>query len=234
MKSGESAGSISCTGYRLHSPYHPEGEVRLGQSTIGISELVWGCGLCPGSTLLVKRCTFSSVGPFDESLRRLEDWDWLLRCAQMMGIPVVQRVLSVVHVSWRASYTLDHVSDAATKIRENITGGGYLLDRGQRATMLATLFIELAATAYQNGNYVGAARWMLMSIYYRPFKRRDFYRRVLKAIRSDLLKSWLSEEREQSSPTSSEVSEKTVTLRREDTPTETEKRSGAATNRRAC
>jgi glycosyltransferase involved in cell wall biosynthesis len=37
------------------------------------------CGLGPGSTLLFERALLDRIGYLDASLRRYEDWDWLLR-----------------------------------------------------------------------------------------------------------------------------------------------------------
>jgi glycosyltransferase involved in cell wall biosynthesis len=41
--------------------------------------VLFGCTCGPGTTLLCRRAVFAEVGPLDEELRRLEDWDWLLR-----------------------------------------------------------------------------------------------------------------------------------------------------------
>ena len=42
-------------------------------------DILFGCSISPGSTLMVAREAFEKVGSFNELLRRLEDWDWLLR-----------------------------------------------------------------------------------------------------------------------------------------------------------
>src|SRR5260370_5228470 len=49
---------------------------------LGLADLVWGCFLGPGSTLICARSVLDEVGSLDTSLRRLEDWDWLLRYVQ--------------------------------------------------------------------------------------------------------------------------------------------------------
>ena len=48
-------------------------------TALGLDELVWGCFVSPGSTLICRREVFDEVGVFDTTLPRLEDWDWLLR-----------------------------------------------------------------------------------------------------------------------------------------------------------
>src|SRR5215469_2241485 len=49
--------------------------------TFARSQLL-GCTCGPGTTLLCRRDVFAEIGPYDEELRRLEDWDWLLRLAE--------------------------------------------------------------------------------------------------------------------------------------------------------
>ncbi len=44
-----------------------------------------GCWIAPGSSVLLSRKVFELVGPQDESLRRLEDLDWLIRFGQAGG-----------------------------------------------------------------------------------------------------------------------------------------------------
>jgi hypothetical protein len=67
--------------------------------------------------MMVERALFESVGWFDESLRRLEDWEWLLRCAQTTPIGVVPEILAVVRGSSRFSYPWEDVRDAAAILR---------------------------------------------------------------------------------------------------------------------
>jgi glycosyltransferase involved in cell wall biosynthesis len=49
------------------------------------------------STPLVRRSVLESVGLLDESLRVLEDWDWMLRIAQRHRIHVLPEPLAVIH-----------------------------------------------------------------------------------------------------------------------------------------
>ena len=63
----------------------------------------WGVALQAGqwfhgaSTPVVRRSVLESVGLQDESLRVLEDWDWMLRIAQRYRIHVLPEVLAVIH-----------------------------------------------------------------------------------------------------------------------------------------
>jgi glycosyltransferase involved in cell wall biosynthesis len=49
------------------------------------------------STSVVRREVFESVGFFDEGLRVLEDWDWLLRISQKYPIHVLPEQLAIIH-----------------------------------------------------------------------------------------------------------------------------------------
>lgn len=49
------------------------------------------------STPLVRRGVLESVGMQDESLRVLEDWDWMLRIAQKQRIHVLPEPLALIH-----------------------------------------------------------------------------------------------------------------------------------------
>ena len=49
------------------------------------------------STPVVRRSVLESVGLQDESLRVLEDWDWMLRIAQKLRIHVLPETLTLIH-----------------------------------------------------------------------------------------------------------------------------------------
>ena len=49
------------------------------------------------STSVVRREVLESVGTFDERLRVLEDWDWLLRISQQYPIHVLPEQLAIIH-----------------------------------------------------------------------------------------------------------------------------------------
>ena len=49
------------------------------------------------STSVLRREVLESVGPFDERLRVLEDWDWLLRISQKYPIHVLPGELAIIH-----------------------------------------------------------------------------------------------------------------------------------------
>ena len=58
---------------------------RMPVASSDIVDFAGGCWFCPGSTLLISRKVFQSVGPFDTRLERLEDFEWFLRFAMAGG-----------------------------------------------------------------------------------------------------------------------------------------------------
>jgi glycosyltransferase involved in cell wall biosynthesis len=67
-----------------------------GSQTL-LRQLEWGCAFSPGSTLLVRKHVFSDIGYIDESLKRLEDWEWLIRYAMKYNFACLNNSLSVIY-----------------------------------------------------------------------------------------------------------------------------------------
>lgn len=84
--------------------------------------LIKGCSLGPGSTLMAERRVFEEIGPLDTTLRRFEDWEWLLRYVAAGGeILVLNTILTHIYNrrgrlsrdTWRAAERLIAKRDAA-------------------------------------------------------------------------------------------------------------------------
>jgi glycosyltransferase involved in cell wall biosynthesis len=105
-----------------------------------------GCRYGPGSTLLVRRAVFAEVGPFDEELPRLEDWDWLLRASSRYRFAALEEPLAVVHRGGRPKTAA--VRAAVAKIRARHLPG--IDDSAGRRLLDSTLDLELAAASWWN------------------------------------------------------------------------------------
>jgi glycosyltransferase involved in cell wall biosynthesis len=150
--------AATCTGYLLErstsqtivSPCYATGELDL-------SDLVWGCFVSPGSTLMCRADVFAEVGPLDTNLKRLEDWDWLLRFTLTgRSLGFLAQPLAYVEPSTAVNQTavlaaLDkihakHVTRLAASDRRHFNAG-YRLARSAalfRSGMKAQGTIELA------------------------------------------------------------------------------------------
>lgn len=128
-----------------------------------------GCWFSPGSTLLVAREVFATVGPFDTSLRRLEDLDWCLRFALAGGRLVVAPIVGAVIVpSGRARYAV--VDDAARRIEARYRSGPRI-DARMLRRLRAYLQLERAAALNANRRYIRMTLHLLRSFIASPRTR---------------------------------------------------------------
>ena len=179
--------AVSCTGYRMVSPFCPHGELRVSRET-GFNDLQWGCLISPGSTMLIHKTLFEAVGPFDKSLRRLEDWEWLLRCSQITTIGVVPEILALVQFVAHEPFPYEDVRASAVTIEGRALAGKYPLSKMQTRHLQSTLHSEISAGAFRRGYYGSAMLSLLASHYYHPFKRASYYIRIARAVKGDLLR----------------------------------------------
>ncbi|WP_448207501.1 glycosyltransferase family 2 protein [Azospirillum sp. sgz302134] len=88
-----------CTGFVLHREETGRRSKRRPRADgTWFETILDGCYVSPGSTLMVRRECFAAVGPLDETLPRLEDWDWLLRCMERFSFACLPVLGAVVHV----------------------------------------------------------------------------------------------------------------------------------------
>jgi glycosyltransferase involved in cell wall biosynthesis len=169
---------LSCTGFHMHRyGGGPDEVVRLHRDDGELGRLAFGCGLSPGSTLVASRACFERIGPFDESLARLEDWDWLLRAAPLERILTIAEPLSHVHAGpypaaqqVRAALARFRSSRLRPLARSNLL---YAL------RFLSALKLEEAAVEFREGHSWRALALGLVSFALYPFRNRAFFARNL-------------------------------------------------------
>ena len=71
----------SCTGFALVGE-HGVFDRRLPPEVSALDEILWGCRISPGTTLMIERTLWEATGPMDETLDRLEDWDWMIHATK--------------------------------------------------------------------------------------------------------------------------------------------------------
>jgi glycosyltransferase involved in cell wall biosynthesis len=108
----------SCTGFairRAMSRGSGGASIRFPTRASGRFESILnGCMLSPGTTLIVHRDAFGKIGLLDSNLRRLEDWDWLLRYLEHYELEPVAEVLAEVSVG--AHPSPEAVRDATQRL----------------------------------------------------------------------------------------------------------------------
>ena len=135
-----------------------------------------GCNLSPGSTALVRREAFERHGLFDERLRRLEDWDWLLRYSAENDLVVIEALLARIHVAERMDAT--PVDEAARIMLAK--HGRVMRELGYwtAAQFHAAMLLEQSATSFYAGRYLRAACSLLASLARYPLKPGMFFAQI--------------------------------------------------------
>jgi glycosyltransferase involved in cell wall biosynthesis len=150
-----------------------------------LREILFGCTISPGSTLLVERKAFEELGLFDDSVRRLEDWDWLLRYAERYDIESITDPLAHVYQHKSAAAPTNGDADAVIHAIGQIGAKHVATIRARGMTAYrqfrSSLFVELAAALYRKGHYFRACGYVLRSLLIYPFRNRAFFRAVFRA-----------------------------------------------------
>jgi glycosyltransferase involved in cell wall biosynthesis len=177
---------LACTtGFYLHRNQRRTIVVRRLARGQFRTEILFGCTISPGSTLLVERKAFEELGLFDESIRRLEDWDWLLRYAERYDLESISDPLA--HVYQGDSTAAQTRGDADAVIRAigqiGAKHGATIRARGTTAyhQFRSSLLVELAAVLYRSGHYFRACGYVLRSLLIYPFRNRAFFRAMFRA-----------------------------------------------------
>lgn len=184
----ETAGSdirLSCTAYKLIDRYDRTVESRHSPARITQKQMAFGCRLSPGSTMIAERSLFETVGPMDETLIRLEDWDWLLRSMAFSSVAVLDDVLSFIYTRTDVWPSYDSVKASTEILRNKHFCEKRLIQSGSRLKFLAALEIELAATAYRNRKAILAIRHLAASFVYYPIRDFDFFKRIILQVMRD-------------------------------------------------
>lgn len=133
-------------------------------------DLAAGCWFSPGSTALVARSAFAVVGPFDETLERLEDFDWYLRFGLAGGsVVILKQILVDVRVSSRPSQ--DKLERSIRRLKSKWLAAQSPLSETARTRLEAYLCVERAAACYDNGEWIGTTSALARSFWLAPRRR---------------------------------------------------------------
>lgn len=127
-----------------------------------------GCWFNPGTTFLGRREVFAQIGPFDESLRRLEDLDWFIRFGQAGGRLIVDPEPGAIVApsgSARSAVVSASVQTILAKFGADVPSA---LPRGARRRLRAYLALERTAAFLAEGRRMRAAASLAWSLALAP------------------------------------------------------------------
>jgi hypothetical protein len=180
----------SCTTSNVVSPHQQRREIRSSKSRIAEMDMAFGCRISPGSTLMAEKSLFAQVGPMNEEMARLEDWDWLLRALTTSELPVLDEALSVIHQRYGRDPCYHAVKMSTRSLRPKHFPAAGFLPSMARLKFLAGLENELAAAAYRDGRYRLALWHFVASLCHLPYRDLDFIRRIGSKVIRDGFSCW--------------------------------------------
>ena len=155
-RAGPRLGAL-CSAFRLRRTRTGYSEDRYPRAPAGWpAQLLDGCFVSPGTTLLARRECFDTVGPLDESLARFEDWDWLLRLVERYDFDCLPEILAIVHAG---APPRPSVINSATRELETRHAQRIMSRAGARAVrrLRASLALERGNAALAGGRYAAAS-----------------------------------------------------------------------------
>jgi glycosyltransferase involved in cell wall biosynthesis len=151
----------TCTAYRLsHGGRPPIVSPNYPTGPLGLADLVWGCFVSPGSTLICRREVFDEIGVLETSFQRLEDWDWMLRYVGMYQLGFLSQPLAKIDVAGPSGF--DQVLSSLELLHERRRSG---LPSPLRRKFDAAVELERGAAHYRASQYVPTAIAVLKSLW---------------------------------------------------------------------
>ncbi|MDR3440698.1 glycosyltransferase family A protein [Telmatospirillum sp.] len=148
---------------------------------LSLGDLVWGCYVSPGATLMVRREVWKEIGPLDPDYRRFEDWDWLMRFSRHHHLGMLAQPLSCVRFS--APAARQQVVEGL--IRLQIHHGALLAKENPELArrFRAGIAMERAAMAFRDHRPLIAAWHVLCSLALVPVSNLAFAKVVAPRVR---------------------------------------------------
>jgi glycosyltransferase involved in cell wall biosynthesis len=169
---------LLCSGYILTWDETGRQETRSPQSCTTYKRLLMGCDLSLGSTLFAKRHVFDECGLFDETLWRLEDWDWLLRYLKTSRVDVIPEPLVRIHISPRPP--LDMVQHSTKRLFKKHRTWIIQNSIVDSLKFLSSLLVEGSASAFYEKQYFHAMWFLCRAVVAWPFRSLAFYNNAIR------------------------------------------------------
>jgi len=173
----EVAGHVCAFAYR--KPGHRTRRIGGGWTEANFARAqLFGCTFGPGTTLLCRRAIFAEIGGFDEELRRLEDWDWMLRLAASgYRLLAGQEVLAEVEAG--SSPGRAEVEAALSHVYTSHIDAVARQGAWARRIFTAHLHLERAGAELRDRAYGRALSGVARSLLCYPLQGGFIYRRVM-------------------------------------------------------
>lgn len=133
----------------------------------------------------------------DETLGRLEDWDWMVQAARHAPFEGLRQILADVHHDRYAHVDEAKFVAAARKISAYAHEGRYELSSSQKRILLSAVQYELAATYYRKGRFGAGLGALGKSFLYAPWKRPGHVLAALNTVGADIRRA-LTDKRKRS------------------------------------
>jgi glycosyltransferase involved in cell wall biosynthesis len=145
-------------------------------------DILFGCTISPGSTLMVERSVFDRVGTFDEKFRRLEDWDWLLRFSEHYDMEFVPNPMADIYITWNKSPDGTKGTDLVIAgIRRMKKKHASRLGFWSGLQFRSSLLVEHAAVLHRAGRPLGAIFYVGLALIIYPARNIGFFRSIWRA-----------------------------------------------------
>jgi glycosyltransferase involved in cell wall biosynthesis len=183
---GNSSFRACATGFVLHK----QGRTRTVRVDLSPSQfrrdIRFGCTISPGSTLMVERRAFDEIGPFDETLRRLEDWDWLLRFSQHPGydMKILSEPLADIFEHPLRKHARRDSLDPVMQSIERIGAKHLTSFHGvARRQLQSSLLVEKASRMDRARRPFSASVYVLAALAIYPRRNAAFFRSLWRAVK---------------------------------------------------
>jgi glycosyltransferase involved in cell wall biosynthesis len=152
-------------------------------------DILFGCTISPGSTLMVERRVFDEIGGFDENFRRLEDWDWLLRYSGRYGMAFAPEPLADIYVAAskppRPDGPADPVPASIARIGQKHLS--QLASWRERMQLRSSLLFERGAALHRRQRPLAAACYVLAALCVYPMRKLASFRTLWHSARGRVL-----------------------------------------------
>lgn len=174
-----------CTSFDTVRSSGNKGKRFLSKDKNWKDELIGGCSVSPGSTLMVEREVFldEDIGLYPSDMRRLEDWDWLLNYIYKYDLDVLEDYTAQIWVSGYPRYKTIRKEARAllvkqkSKVMKNF--GAHQLGRFK-----AGLEIEKGGTAFRNRLYPQSVYHLVKAFVKSPSRTSKFLKRLAEKLMS--------------------------------------------------